>query len=164
MAHVAIFVVGVVVGAILGAMLVACLFVGRQADDDSERARFIRWGVSLPEGQFHLEGDFFMLTMTDTKKVNFTIEAVDIHGHPARVDGVPEWGVSDDKLLSLVVAEDGMSALVLAVGEIGVGQVTVTIDADMGAGVRQITGIRDITIVGGEAASIVMTAGAPEEQ
>lgn len=93
-------------------------------------------------------------SMADDATVGFVIRAVDAKGNPASLDGVPEWAVSDDDLLAVTPAADGLSASVSAVGPLGTAQVQVTADARMGPEVLEITGSLDITIVAGEAVMI----------
>jgi hypothetical protein len=104
------------------------------------------------------------LTMTDTQKVSLTISPLDARGNPARVDGIPTWAASDPALLLVLPEPSGLGAVAIAIGGLGNAQVTVTADVDLGAGVREITGILDITIVGGEAVELGIVAGTPTEQ
>jgi len=102
------------------------------------------------------------LVLTDEQKVNLTIAPVTAAGNPARIDGVPVWVTSDEGVVSLEVSPDGFSAEAVTVGPVGQAQVSVTVDADLGTGVRTLTGILDIEVVAAEAASVGITAGAPE--
>lgn len=104
------------------------------------------------------------MILTDSQKVLLSIKPVDKKGNPAMVEGAPEWGTSDSAILEVEVAPDGMSAVLVAQGPLGHGQVTVVADADLGAGVVPITGILEVDIVGGQAVSLAIEAGAPEEQ
>ena len=104
------------------------------------------------------------LTLTDVQKCALSIQPVDAKGNPAPVDGIPAWTVSDAALLTLQTAADGLSATVLAVGPLGNGQVTVTADADLGAGVVNIQGILDVTVVASQATTLAISAGTPENQ
>lgn len=99
------------------------------------------------------------VTMTVDHFFNATIQPVDNFGNAARVDGVPVWGVSDENILEVVPAADGLSADVLAKGAIGTAQVTVSADADLGDGVRELTGLLDVEVLAGEAVSLTIAAG-----
>jgi hypothetical protein len=79
------------------------------------------------------------------------------------VDGVPVWASSDETVVTVAPAADGMSAVASGVAP-GTGRVVVTADADLGAGVTNITGILDFTITGGAAATIEIVAGTPVDQ
>ena len=103
-----------------------------------------------------------MLTLTDIQKCALTVAFQTAAGNPAKVDGVPEWSVSDGALLALEVAEDGMSATVTAVGPLGIGQVLLKADADLGEGVKEITGLLDVEVIASEATVAIVAAGAPE--
>lgn len=97
------------------------------------------------------------------QKVNVSINPTDAYGNPATVDGVPAWNSSDVTKLTVAPAPDGLSAVVEAVGPAGTGiQVNVSADADLGAGVRTITGLLEVDVVGGEAAIFNITTGTPE--
>jgi hypothetical protein len=104
------------------------------------------------------------LVLTATQKAALAISVVDAKGNPAQVDDVPVWGVSNESVLTLTVAEDGMSASVAAVGPVGASQVSVTCDADLGDGLKPIVGLLDVTVVAGEAVAVALTPGTPEEQ
>lgn len=105
-----------------------------------------------------------LLVLRDTEKVSLSVQFVDIKGNPAPVDGVPTWASSNEAILTATASADGMSAEVVAVGPLGPAQVSVTGDADLGAGVAQVIGTQDINVVPSEAVSAVITAGAPEPQ
>ena len=80
--------------------------------------------------------DSIVNVLTDMQKVSAgPIQPVDGAGHPAPVDGVPVWAVSDEKILTVTPSADGLSADIETTGELGTAQVTVTADADLGAGV-----------------------------
>lgn len=104
-----------------------------------------------------------METMRDDQKMTLAVKAVDAKGFPALVDGVPTWASSDETVVTVVPAADGMSGEVTAVAP-GTARVVVTGDADLGAGVTPITGIDDFTITGGGAASFQVTGSAPVSQ
>jgi hypothetical protein len=104
------------------------------------------------------------VTMTVTQKVHATIQPVDAHGNSAPVDGIPVWTVSDATMLSVAPGADGMTCDILAVGKVGDAQATVTCDADMGAGVVEITGVVDFHLLAAQAVGVSVNVGAPVEQ
>lgn len=106
-----------------------------------------------------------MLTLTDTQKCALSLDIRTAAGNPAQIDGAPVWAVSDPAVLEVTVdTEDPKKATVRAVGPLGVGQVTVKVDADLGEGVREITGILDVTVLAGSATVVLVASGTPEEQ
>lgn len=113
-------------------------------------------------GRLTLTGELTMLLLTNAQKVSLSIQPVDAFGQPARVDGVPAWAVSDDTLATITPATDGLSAVVEPIGPVGTVQVQVTADADLGGGVRSISGTLDVQIEASEAVSLTIVAGAPE--
>jgi len=102
---------------------------------------------------------------TDQKFPTATLVITNDAGEPATVDGAPVWASSDETVVSVVAAEDGLSADISAVAP-GTARVTVTADADMGAGVTEITGVtEDIVVTAGPssfATNIGITLGEPE--
>lgn len=107
--------------------------------------------------------DITHMDMRDDQQVQLTIQPVDKKGKPALVDGVPVWAGSDDTVILVTAAADGMSANVVGVAP-GTARVVVTADADLGTGVTNITGTLDFNITGGAAATVTITAGTPVDQ
>lgn len=100
-----------------------------------------------------------MLVLTADQKVTLTVAYQDRYGNPAPVDGAPTWETSADGIVTVTPSEDGMSADVVTVGQIGTVQVRATADAMPGAEVKMIIGVLDIQVVGGEARLVSLTAG-----
>jgi len=103
------------------------------------------------------------MDLRDDQKVDLSIQPVDKKGKPALVDGVPAWASSDETVITLTVAADGLSASAAGVAP-GAARVTVTADADLGAGVTDITGVLEFNVTGGAAATITINAGTPTDQ
>jgi len=104
------------------------------------------------------------MNLTNSQQILLTLAPKDRRGETAPVDGIPTWASSDETLLAVLPAADGMSALVKAVGPLGDGRVTATADADLGDGVVPITGAADFTVTPGQATVLELAAGSPEEQ
>lgn len=102
-----------------------------------------------------------MILLTNAQKVGLSIQPVDQYGNAARVDGVPAWSVSDPSIGTLTAAEDGLSAEFVTAGPVGLVQVSVQADADLGEGVRHLTGTLDIQVEPSEAVSLSVVAGEP---
>jgi len=100
-------------------------------------------------------------TLTDIQQVTLAITAVDARGNPAKLDGAPVWATSDAALLSIVASEDGLSCVATAVGPLGTAQVTVSADADLGEGTRELAGLLDVEIIASEALNITIVPGTP---
>lgn len=96
-----------------------------------------------------------------TEKLPVSIVAKDKQGNVAKVDGLPKWA-SDEKLCTLEVAEDGMSAKVIPTGVAGLMKLQAMVDADLGEGIKEVIGELEIEFVSGEAVVVEMTAGTPE--
>jgi hypothetical protein len=77
---------------------------------------------------------------------NATVAFTNAAGAPAPVDGVPVWASSDETVLLVVAADDGMSAVVSTVAT-GTARITVNADADIGDGVQGIIGASDDVVV-----------------
>jgi len=87
------------------------------------------------------------------------IEVKDIFGNIAKVDGAPSWALTDSALGTLEVAEGGMSAVLKPAGLVGVMKVQVSVDADLGEGVKTLLGELDVELLPGEAVSVSISAG-----
>lgn len=103
------------------------------------------------------------ITITDSQVFTATVSAVDARGNPAVLDGPANFSVSDSAIINLGVVTD-FSVEVRASGPLGNAQLMVTADADLGEGVRTLTGILDVTVVGGEAVALNITTSVPVEQ
>jgi hypothetical protein len=117
-------------------------------------AFFQRIGEYLPqqatEIKFILDGkEITMLEMTDADQCDVALVIKDKNGKPANVDDPPVWSTSDDLVAMADSSADptSMKAKIVAKGS-GVCQITVTADADLGAGVKPLIGFLDVTILG----------------
>lgn len=109
------------------------------------------------------EGSPMSLILTDEQKCPLAVAFTTAAGNPAPVDGTPSWNVSNPEVIpNLEVSEDGMSAVIRRPGALGVCQVSVTADADLGEGVVQITGVMDVEVKPAQAVNVGITAGTPE--
>lgn len=108
------------------------------------------------------------LVLSSTQQAALSFTVVDAKGNPAKVDGVPVWDSVDPTTVSVTPGADGMSAMVKAVGPVTTAgtsvQVSVQVDADLGAGVTPLMGTLDVQIVAGQAVAVSLAAGTPEEQ
>lgn len=122
------------------------------------------WTLHLPyvHSHFYLKGiDMFVLPAD--KKVSASVSWVDRKGNPALIDGVPTWSTSDGSVTALEVAVNGLSAVLLG-GVVGNCQISVSADADLGAGSKPVVALLDVQVVAGEAAVGVIVPGALEDQ
>lgn len=103
------------------------------------------------------------MDLRDDQKTTLSISPVDAKGKPAAIDGAPTWASSDETVISLEVAGDGMTAVANGVAP-GTARVVVTADADLGSGTTPITGTLDFNVTAGQAATITITAAPPASQ
>jgi hypothetical protein len=111
----------------------------------------------------------FFINNNTTKVVNMflkvnqslplSIAIKDSFGNPARVDGLPVWALTNEALGSIVVSADGMSATLSPSGVIGMCDVQVRADADLGEGIREILGVLNMEFIAGDAAIVEISAG-----
>lgn len=101
---------------------------------------------------------------TDQFFPSVVLTITDATGAAATVDGVPVWASSDATVLAVTAAADGMSASVDTVAP-GTARVSVSADADLGAGVVSLDGVsEDINVTLGpshQATTMTLTLGAP---
>lgn len=105
---------------------------------------------------------YYMLeiTITNEQKVPVTLAPVTATGQPAKLDGKPTWEVVTGDS-TVVVADDGLSAELVSSDNPGDTEILVKADADLGAGVEEISDIIKLTVQGARAQSLGLTAGTP---
>jgi hypothetical protein len=86
-----------------------------------------------------------MPTLMNTQHVPFTLTITNTAGQPATVQpGSIVWATSDPTIITVAPAADGLSGFIEAVGpNTATATVSVTADADLGAGIVTITGVSD---------------------
>lgn len=101
---------------------------------------------------------------TDQYYPSVLLSITNASGAPAEVDDPPVWASSDETVLRVTAAADGMSAQIDTVA-VGTARVTVSADADLGSGSVPITGVtEDIVVSQGPssmATTMTLTLGAP---
>lgn len=102
---------------------------------------------------------------TDQYYPSVVLTITDSKGRPAPVDGVPVWASSDETVIRVTPDATGMMASVDTVAP-GTARVTVSADADLGAGTVTITGVsEDIDVTSGNVAAVVsLSLGAPADK
>lgn len=125
------------------------------------RRMMLWWRIGAGCLRVTVPGETAMVTLVVGYKLPLSILPVDAAGNPARVDGVPGWTVSEAVYGALEVAADGLSATFVPAGVLGAVQIRVDADADLGGGVRTISGLLDVQVEAGEAVSLSITAGVP---
>ena len=128
------------------------------------RSKKLLLSFCVSEKPFYAHGRILMLVLTDSQFVTLNVTPVTKAGNSATIDGAPKWSVSDESVLTLEVSEDGLSCKAVTTGKLGDAQVNVVADADMGEGVVEITGVLEVSVKAGAAASVAVTAGTPEEK
>jgi hypothetical protein len=120
-----------------------------------------RFTVHLDGATLTFTGDFSMLLPIDKQLIGCTISYVDAAGNAAVVDGAPVWATDRADLLSLTPTSDGMGCDIVPVGPPGSGQITVTADADLGEGMRELVTLGMIECVAGDAVAGVINFPEP---
>lgn len=105
-----------------------------------------------------------MADANTSQQYNAVLAITNARGQPAAVDGVPVWASSDETVVSVTAALDGMTAVAACVAP-GTARITVTADADVGAGIVTITGVsEDINVTvdpANQASVMTLNLGAP---
>ena len=100
-----------------------------------------------------------MYNLKDTDQVGLSFAAVDAFGNPTTVESAT-WTSSDDTVVTVTVdPADFTKAVMAAVGPIGTAQITLSADARFGPDVNTLTGLLDVTVIAGEAVSLVISPG-----
>lgn len=112
-------------------------------------------------------------TFTTEQMLPFTFEVVDGRGRPVAVDGVPVVAVSDETVATATIAAgadnvwSGALTSVAASPEGTTQRMTITADADLGAGVQEILATLDFTVTldpRTEQRMAVVNAGTPADK
>lgn len=120
-----------------------------------------RFRITCDVPQSKKETHMLELTITNEQKVKVTITPVTATGKPAALDGAPSWSVSSgDSTIS--VAENGLSADLISSDAPGETMYVVSADADLGAGVENVTDSIKLVVEGAKAVNLGLVAGAPE--
>lgn len=142
----------------------------RRRGDDIELAihwdrRLVYWRRARPAGTLQATVACGAITMRGVLPMSFllpasavarvTVEARDQYNNPARIDGAPTVTASAPDVVAVEVSEAGEITL-RPLGVLGVTQIQVTADADLGEGVTQISGVADVEVVAGEAVSLTV--------
>lgn len=100
------------------------------------------------------------ITITNEQKVPVTLAPVTDTGKPAKLDGAPTWEVVSGNS-TVVPAADGLSADLISADDPGDTQFLIKADADLGAGVVEISDTIKLTVTGALAKSLGITVGTP---
>lgn len=123
--------------------------------------------ITTQFGNFTLtsQGDHVMYTLPVDHSVLMQVAYVDARGNPATIDGEIAWESSDEAIITIEVdSQDTTLCRATPKGEIGQAQITATVDADLGDGVRELVTLCDIEVIGGEAvAGRIQPLGDPDQ-
>lgn len=103
-------------------------------------------------------------TLNNLQEVEVQVAFTDDAGRAVSIDGPPRWQANDETLIEVDVAEDGRSAIVRTLGGTGSTFVTVSADAQLGDGVRSISGAFDVTITESGDVRIQFSFGTPRNR
>lgn len=110
------------------------------------------------------------MQLTDVQSVQLSIQPIDAKNNPAPVEsGSVVWASSDPTIVTVgpdpTDPTNELKQVATAVGPLTAPgasvQVSVTADADLGAGVTTITGTLDFTVVASQAVSVAIQTGTP---
>lgn len=104
------------------------------------------------------------LVMTVTQECDASAEFQDAQGHAAEVQN-PTWSSSDVGIVLVEPsADDPLKVVIKAAGSVGDAQVNIVGDADLGAGVSEVSAVLDVSIKSAQAVSVIVNVGTPREQ
>ncbi len=100
------------------------------------------------------------IVITNEQQVLVHLTPVTSKGKPAPLDGAPVWAVTAGSC-TIAPATDGLSCTIISGDDAGDSEITVSADADLGAGVVTISDAIRVTVNGAQAQSLGLTADAP---
>src|SRR5262249_8094582 len=98
-------------------------------------------------------------TISTEQKVLVTVQPMTAAGNPAPVDGAAAFSVTSGTCTIQNV--DALSAYVVSGSAPGDSQVSMSVDADLGAGVVPVTDTLTVHVTSATAESLTVTVGAP---
>lgn len=98
------------------------------------------------------------ITITNEQQIEVTLNPVTSSGNPAPLDGNPVWEVLTGNS-TVIPSADGKSAILRSEDGIGDTQIKVTGDADLGAGVVEISDTIELIVIGAQAQSLGLVPG-----
>lgn len=91
--------------------------------------------------------------ITDLEKFTLTVTEINAAGASVPIGGVPVWTSSNDAVVSVLAASDGLTAVVSSAG-VGLSTVTVSVDG--------LSTFWFVTVVPSPGVELVLTASVPE--
>lgn len=107
------------------------------------------------------ESSHMDITLTNEQQVTVTINPKTPKGKPVTLDGAPTWAVTAGSC-TIAPSADGLSCLIVSGDDAGDSEITVSADADLGAGVVTVSDALRVTVVGAQAESLGLIVGKPE--
>lgn len=100
--------------------------------------------------------------LKDSQQADVSVTVLSRAGNPASVEN-PRWE-SDNSDIVAIANDEGTSATIVAAGAVGRATVTFLADGDLGEGVKELRGVLDVEVVGGDAAVVNIVASEPVEK
>lgn len=132
-------------------------------DVTREYSPSLDWSIGPVTNKSEKQSTTMDLKLTTDQQVTVTIKPQSAKGKPVKIDGAPVWSVTAGSC-TVDTAPDGMSAVIVSSDDAGDSEVTVSADADLGAGVITISDAIRVTVLGAQAQSLGLTAGVPENK
>jgi len=102
------------------------------------------------------QGSKMDIVLTNEQQVNVKLNPVSAKGHAEALDGIPVWAVVSGSC-TIIPSADGLSCLIVSADVPGDSEISVSADADLGAGVVNISDAIRVTVNGAQAASLGLT-------
>lgn len=109
-------------------------------------------------------GDNMAYKLPNDHTVKVKVSYVDAKGNPAAVDGDVTWDSSNDAIISVMEEGSDTTQVQLIPGPtLGQAQVSATVDADLGEGIKELITIMNVEVVAGSAVTgTIEPVAAPE--
>jgi autotransporter translocation and assembly factor TamB len=145
--------------------VIALIFVIVELVRRGRKARGYRLRLAFFLNQIKIEGNNMALSMKSTQRATGKVQPIDIKGNPAQVEaGTVEYTIDDPSLVEVIEdPDDETKFTVRALGPVGVTQLTIRADADLGEGVTTIETFAAIEITPAGAVGFGVTFDAPTE-
>jgi len=119
------------------------------------------WAIGLVHNKPAKEATKMDIKLTNEQQVKVTLNPKTDAGKSVKVDGKPTFEVISGNS-TVVVAEDGLSAMLVSADDPGDTEILVKADADLGEGVEEISEVIRLQVAGATAKNLGLVAGTPE--
>jgi hypothetical protein len=131
---------------------------------EEDNVGYVFFTITYDQFTITARGKDMAYKLPNDKVIKVQVSYVDSKGNPATVDGYVDWDTSNEQIATVETdSQESTIATVTPTGKAGQVQISVTADADLGEGTKEIISTMDVEVVAGEAvAGTIVPVGEPQ--